>query len=105
MSCSRGLIGGSDTTLLWMWCRLAAVAPIQTLDWELLYAAGVAPTSKKNQTKIKQNKTEIKEMLKKKKKKKKRKSDSERVFKSDLEKQWLQCIFPQLCQAVVYIIF
>ena len=26
-----------------LWCRLAAVAPIQPLAWEPLYAAGVAP--------------------------------------------------------------
>ena len=28
--------------MLWLWCRLAAAAPIRPLSWELPYAAGVA---------------------------------------------------------------
>ena len=28
--------------LLWLWCRLAAAAPIRTLAWERPYAAGMA---------------------------------------------------------------
>ena len=28
--------------LLWLWCRPAAVAPIQPLAWELLYVVSVA---------------------------------------------------------------
>ena len=31
-----------DPVLLWLWCRPAAVAPIQLLAWELPYAAGPA---------------------------------------------------------------
>ena len=31
-----------DPALLWLWCRLAATAPIRPLAWELPYAAGVA---------------------------------------------------------------
>ena len=31
-----------DPELLWLWCRPAAVAPIQLLVWELPYAVGVA---------------------------------------------------------------
>ena len=31
-----------DPALLWLWYRLAAVAPIQSLAWEPSYAAGVA---------------------------------------------------------------
>ena len=27
---------------LWLWCRLAATAPIQSLAWELPYAVGTA---------------------------------------------------------------
>ena len=33
---------GSDPVWLWLWRRPAAVAPIQPLAWEPLYAAGVA---------------------------------------------------------------
>ena len=37
-----------DPALLWLWCRLAATAPIQPLAWELPYAAGVALKKKKS---------------------------------------------------------
>ena len=42
MNCGVGHRHGSDPVLLWLWCRLAAVAPIQPLAWELPYATGVA---------------------------------------------------------------
>ena len=46
MSCGRH---GSDTTLLWLWCRPAAVTPIRSLAWEPPYATGAATkTTKKN---------------------------------------------------------
>ena len=35
-------MGGSDLALLWLWCRLAAVALIRPLAWEPPYATGVA---------------------------------------------------------------
>ena len=31
-----------DPVLLWLWCKLAAVAPIQPLAWEFPYAMGAA---------------------------------------------------------------
>ena len=31
-----------DLVLLWLWCRLAATAPIPSLAWESPYALGVA---------------------------------------------------------------
>ena len=34
--------------LLWLWCRLAAVAPVQPLAWELAYAVNMALKSKDN---------------------------------------------------------
>ena len=34
---------GLDLALLWLWCRLAAVAPIRPLAWEPPYAALAAP--------------------------------------------------------------
>ena len=37
---------GLDLTLLWLWCRLAATAPIQPLVLELTYATGVTPKKK-----------------------------------------------------------
>ena len=46
MSCGVGRIHGSDPELLWLWCRPAAVAPIQPLAWEL--ATGAALKSKTN---------------------------------------------------------
>jgi len=36
-----------DLVLLWLWCRLAAVAPIEPPAWEPPYATGVALKSKK----------------------------------------------------------
>jgi len=42
VSCGVGRRRGSDPTLLWLWCRLEAAAPIQPLTWELPYATGVA---------------------------------------------------------------
>ena len=38
---------GSDPEVLWLWCRLVAVAPIQALAWEPTHAAGMALKSKK----------------------------------------------------------
>ena len=47
MSCGVGHRDGSDPVLLWLWCRVAAAAPIRPLAWELPYAAGVALKKKK----------------------------------------------------------
>ena len=52
MSCGVGGRHGSDPTLLWLWCRLAAIAPIRPLAWELPYAVGVAQKSKKKKKKV-----------------------------------------------------
>ena len=40
MSCGVGHSRGLDPGLLWLWCMLAATAPIQPLACELPYAAG-----------------------------------------------------------------
>ena len=37
-----------DPALLWLWCRLAAAAPIGPLAWELPYAMSVALKRKKD---------------------------------------------------------
>ena len=42
--------------LLWLWCALAAVALIQPLAWESLYATGAALKRKKKKKKIKKKK-------------------------------------------------
>ena len=39
--------------MLWLWCRLAAVALIGPLAWELPYAVGMALKSKKKKKKKK----------------------------------------------------
>jgi len=44
-----------DPELLWLWCRLAATAPIRPLAWELPYAVGVALKSKKQKAKKKRH--------------------------------------------------
>ena len=40
----------SDPMLLWLWCRLAAAAPIRPLAWELPYTAGSALKKQKQKT-------------------------------------------------------
>ena len=42
MSCGVGLRCGSDPALLWLWCRLAAIALIWLLAWEPPHAMGAA---------------------------------------------------------------
>ena len=47
MSYGVGCRHGLDPVLLWLWLRLAAVAPVRPLAWEPPHAAGVALKSKK----------------------------------------------------------
>ena len=49
MSCGVGRRLGSDPALLWLWCKLAATAPIRPLAWEPPYAAGAAQEMAKRQ--------------------------------------------------------
>ena len=42
MSCGVGHRRSSDPTLLWLWYRPVAIAPIQPLAWEPPYATGTA---------------------------------------------------------------
>ena len=42
VSCGVGGRCGSDSTLLWFWCRLASTAPIGPPAWEPPYATGAA---------------------------------------------------------------
>ena len=46
LSCGVGRRFGSDLVLLWLWHRLVAVAPIQSLAWELPYDRGTALKNK-----------------------------------------------------------
>ena len=46
MSCGIGHRCGLDPALLWLWCRLAAVAPNGPLAWELPYATPAALKNK-----------------------------------------------------------
>ena len=47
VSCGVGRRQGLDLALLWLWCRLAATAPIWPLAWELPCAMGVAQKKEK----------------------------------------------------------
>ena len=49
----------SDLVLLWLWYRLAAIAPIRPLAWELPYAFGTALKSKQQQQTQNQTKTKV----------------------------------------------
>ena len=53
MSCGVGCRCGLDAALLWLWRRLAAVARIGPLAWELPYATGAAPKRQKKKKKKK----------------------------------------------------
>ena len=54
MNCGVGRRHNSNLELLWLWCRLAAIAPVGPLSWEPPYAAGVAlkKDQKKNDMKV-----------------------------------------------------
>ena len=58
MNCGVGRRGSLDPELLWLWCGLAPVAPIQPLAWELIYAAGAGLKKKKKKKKKRQKKRE-----------------------------------------------
>ena len=51
MSCGVGRRRGLDLALLWLWCRLAAVALIRPLAWEPPYAMGAALKRQKEKKK------------------------------------------------------
>ena len=46
MSCGVGHRHGSDLVLMWLWCGLAATAPIGPLAWEPPYVISAALKSK-----------------------------------------------------------
>ena len=50
MSCGVGCRCGLDPTLLWLWHRPAATAPIRALAWEPPCAPGAAQEMAKKQT-------------------------------------------------------
>ena len=50
MSGGVGCRSGSDTELLWLWCRAAAAAPIRPLAWERPCATGAAVKSQKKKS-------------------------------------------------------
>ena len=58
MSCDGGRRHGSDPTLLWLWCRPAATAPMRLLAWEPPHATGVALEKEKKKKKTKKNSQE-----------------------------------------------
>ena len=51
MGCGVAHRLSSDPALLWLWHRLAAIALIQALAWEVLYAAGAALKRKEKKKK------------------------------------------------------
>ena len=49
MNCAIGRTRNSNPVLLWLWCRLAATAPIRPLAWEPPYASSAALRPKKEE--------------------------------------------------------
>ena len=76
MSCDVDHRRGLDPMLLWLWYKLAAIAPIQPLAWELSYSTGMVLNRQKEK--------------KRKKKKKKRKKEKE---KEVMQMSWLEDTF------------
>ena len=56
MNCGVGHRCGSDPTLLWLWHRPVATAPIKPLAWEPPYAPGTAQEMAKRPKKPKKQK-------------------------------------------------
>ena len=52
MNCGVCRRHGFDPTLLWLWCRPAAAAPIPPLAWELPHAAGAALKKKESKKRL-----------------------------------------------------
>ena len=52
VSCGVGRRHGSDSTLLWLWCKPAATAPIRPLAWKPPYAPDEALKRQKTKKKI-----------------------------------------------------
>ena len=59
MSCGVGCTHSLDPTLLWLWCRLAAVSPIGPLAWEPPCAIGAALKSKKTKKQTNKQKKQL----------------------------------------------
>ena len=78
VSCGVGCRCGSDSALLWLWRRPAAVAPIQPLAWELVFAVGWALEGKEEKEE-KEEKEGRKEGRKKERKKGNEQSVSENL--------------------------
>ena len=56
VSCGVDHRCSSDLVLLWLWCRLIAVALIRPLAWETPYAVGAALKAKKKKSSLKTKK-------------------------------------------------
>ena len=59
MSCAVGCRRSSDPTLLWLWRRPVAMAPIRPLVWESPYAEGAALEKAKRQKEEKKRKRKM----------------------------------------------
>ena len=70
MSCGIDYRHVLDPALLWLWCRLAAVAPIGPLAWEHPYAAGMALKTERKKKVLHYCKIETQKKEKRKRKKK-----------------------------------
>ena len=60
MSCGAGCICSLGPVLLWLWCKLAGVAPIRPLAWEIPYAVGTALKKRKKKKIINQTTLKLK---------------------------------------------
>ena len=75
MNCGVGHRRGLDPELLWLWCRLAAAAPIQPLAWEPPHAMRVVLKIKRKERKKEGRKERRKRKKGRNKKRKKEKEE------------------------------
>ena len=59
MGCGMGRRCGLDLALLWLWCRPAAVAPLQPLTWEPPYVGAALKDKKKKERNYWRNYTKL----------------------------------------------
>ena len=87
-----------DPTLLWPWCRLGAIAPIQPLAWEPPHATGAALEREKDKNKQTNNSNNNKK-TKQKNQLKRQPTQWEKIVTHDItSKGLISKIYKQLLQ-------
>ena len=87
MSCVVGHRRGSDPTLLWLWCRSVATAPIRPLAWQPPYVTGSSPRKDKRKEGREEGRTRKEKKRKEKKRKERKKKKNPTVSRPTLSRE------------------